>query len=87
TTPSKLAIETFKKVIEMLKISNVKILGIIENMKKGKEKSVVTLAKKYKVKYLGYIPFDYKIEKNLSNPLKLLKTNFSKKLEKILEKL
>ncbi|MEM2987189.1 MAG: Mrp/NBP35 family ATP-binding protein [Nitrososphaerota archaeon] len=87
TTPSKLAIETFKKVIEMLKISNVKILGVIENMKKGKEKSVVTLAKKYKVKYLGYIPFDYKIEKNLSNPLKLLKTNFSKKLEKILEKL
>ncbi|MFH7859913.1 MAG: Mrp/NBP35 family ATP-binding protein [Candidatus Aenigmatarchaeota archaeon] len=87
TTPSKLAIETFKKVIEMLKISNVKILGVIENMKKRKEKSVVTLAKKYKVKYLGHIPFDYKIEKNLSNPLKLLKTNFSKKLEKILEKL
>lgn len=87
TTPSKLAIETFKKVIEMLKISNVKILGVIENMKRGQEKDVIKLAEKNEIKYLGYLKFDYKIEKYLSNPLKLLKTDFSKKLERILEKL
>jgi len=87
TTSSKLAIETFKKVIEVLKNSNVKILGVIENMKRGGEKNVIKIAKKYGIKYLGYIQFDYKIEKYLSNPLKLLKTNFSKKLEKILLKI
>jgi ATP-binding protein involved in chromosome partitioning len=87
TTSSKLAIETFKKVIEMLKISNVKILGVIENMKRGREKNVIKLAEKYGIRYLGYLQFDYKIEKYLSNPSKLLKTNFSKKLEKILEKI
>lgn len=87
TTPSKLAIETFKKVIEMLKKSNVKILGVIENMKRGREENVKKIAKKYGIKYLGYLKFDYKIEKCLSNPSKLLKTNFSKKLEKILLKI
>ena len=62
TTPSKIALETLKKVIKMLKELNVPIIGVIENMKRGLFSLVKEELKEFDVPILGEIGFDDKIE-------------------------
>ena len=85
TTPSILALETIEKTIKLLK-NKIKILGLIENMKISNKDNVKNLAKKFSVKYLGFIPFDFNFESSINNH-KLLKTDFAKKLEGIVKSL
>jgi ATP-binding protein involved in chromosome partitioning len=72
TTPQDIAIIDVKRGIEMFKRTNVKILGIIENMTSfisddGKEHFIFgkdggkNIAKKFNLELLGQIPIDIKL--------------------------
>jgi ATP-binding protein involved in chromosome partitioning len=75
TTPQDIAIIDVKRGIEMFKRTNVKILGIIENMTSftsgdgvehfifGKD-GARNIADKYKLELLGQIPININIRKN-----------------------
>ena len=87
TTPSKLSWETVRKLLLLLKEIDVPIIGIIENMKFGKNDFIRNEAKKFGIPYLGEIYFDESIEESIGNVSMLMNTAFSKKLEEIAQKI
>lgn len=86
TTPSKLAWETVRKMINLLSDLGVPVIGIIENMKISKSDLVSTEAKKYGMKFWGETPFDRDLEANLGNPDSFLATEYGKKMIEIIER-
>ena len=78
TTPQNVAVIDVKRGIEMFKRTNVKILGIIENMTSFKSGDGVehfifgkdgakNIANKFNIEILGQIPIDIEISKSCDN--------------------
>ena len=78
TTPQNIAVIDVKRGIEMFKRTNVKILGIIENMTSFKSGDGVehfifgkdgakNIAHKFNIEILGQIPIDIEISKSCDN--------------------
>ncbi|MDI6839637.1 MAG: P-loop NTPase [bacterium] len=84
-TPSKVTMETVKKVIKMLKEARqVEIIGVIENMKPVRTIHELSLQiKKFNIPLLGEIDFDEGLEASIGNVGKLSKTNFAQNLKEI----
>jgi len=91
TTPQNIAVIDVKRGIEMFKRTNVKILGIIENMKSFKSADGVehfifgkdgakNIAEKYNIEILGHIPIDIEISKGCDNGEPFLLNNESNNL-------
>jgi len=82
--PSKLTLETLRKIIQMSRESGKKVIGVIENMvisgNDKEENKLLSLG----VPFLGEIDFDEKYESSLGNVDKLLKTKFAKDLKNII---
>ena len=87
TTPSRLAFETVRKLVSLLRGLEIPIVGIVENMKIDDSKFIQTQVKNLGLPFLGEIPFDNKIEDAIGNVDMLLKTVFAKKVESIAAKL
>ena len=87
TTPSRLAFETVRKLVSLLRGLEIPIVGIVENMKMDDSKFIQTQVKNLGLPFLGEIPFDNKIEDAIGNVNKLLETVFAKKVESIAAKL
>ena len=85
TTPSRLSLETVRKLIALLKSVKAPIIGVIENMVMDDYTPLEDEIEKLDVKFLGSVPFDPEIENVLGNPGKILRTKFADKLSKILE--
>ncbi|MDD5625602.1 MAG: P-loop NTPase [Patescibacteria group bacterium] len=85
-TPSKTTMETVNKNIKMLKELKAPILGIIENYQSHQFLKTKTESKISGVPILGKINFDKKFESAIGNTDKLLKTDFSRDLLKIIQK-
>lgn len=85
TTSSKLAFETVSKLIILLNSLNTTIIGIIENMKTDESDYVQQKSREFNVKFLGGVPYDPDVEKNLGNVDGLLKTVFAKNIWEKLE--
>ncbi|MCK4732151.1 MAG: P-loop NTPase [Methanophagales archaeon] len=83
TTPSKVALETVKKIIKMLSELNVPIIGVIENMKMGDSRVVKEELKGFDVPILGEICFDDKIEDSIGDVNKLLESDFATRIKEI----
>jgi ATP-binding protein involved in chromosome partitioning len=88
TTPQNIAVIDVKRGIEMFKRTNVKILGIIENMTSFKSADGVehfifgkdgakNIAEKYNIEILGHIPIDIEISKGCDNGEPFLLNNES----------
>jgi len=86
TTPSPLAFETVKKLLELLAELKVPVLGVVENMKVREDNLVLQSVTGAGFNFLGELPFDQKVEDSLGNVEALLKTNFAKKLAEIVSK-
>jgi ATP-binding protein involved in chromosome partitioning len=86
-TPSKLAVNVVKKLIELLKEQKFKIIGLVENLKLDEEKDIEEIANKFNVPYLVGIPLYKDLDEKVSNVEKLLKSEFSKKIETIADSL
>ena len=87
TTPSRLAFETVRKLVSLLRGLEIPIVGIVENMKMDDSKFIQSQVKNLGLPFLGEIPFDNKIEDAIGNVDMLLKTVFAKKVESIAAKL
>ncbi|HIH97657.1 MAG TPA: Mrp/NBP35 family ATP-binding protein [Thermoplasmata archaeon] len=86
TTPSKVALETVKKLLKLLKELKIPIMGLIENMKMFPSSLAREQAKELSVPFLGEISFDRYLEEAIGNPNKLLETKFARDLNVILSK-
>ncbi|KXA95458.1 ATP-binding protein [candidate division MSBL1 archaeon SCGC-AAA259E19] len=84
TTPSKVALSTVKKLVQMLKELEVPIAGIIENMKTENSPDIKREIENLGVTYLGEIRFDRNLEKAIGKPRKILETSFAEDLKKAL---
>ena len=84
TTPSQLAFETVRKLINLLKELKIPIIGVIENMKIKMSPFIRCQVENDGITFLGEIPFDIKLEEAIGNVDMLMETDFAKKLEEII---
>ena len=96
TTPQDIAIIDVKRGIEMFKKTNVKILGIIENMTSftsddgiehfifGKDGGK-NIAKKFNIELLGQIPINISLRKGSDEGLPFLELKEENKIKNIFE--
>jgi len=83
TTPSRLAFETVKKQVRLLKDLKVSIIGVVENMKMNKAKNIAQETEKLGLKFLAGIPFDPKVEEAIGDETRLLDTALAQKIKEI----
>jgi ATP-binding protein involved in chromosome partitioning len=86
STSSRVALETVRKTLRMLKEMSVPIVGVIENMKMAKSSYVKEQIGILDVPFMGEIGFDPGLEDSVGNADKLLRTNFAHNLKQIILK-
>ena len=86
TTASKVALQTVKKVLKMLKELNRPIIGVIENMKLKDSSVVNEELKKFEVPLLGAIEFDMNLEDSIGDANRLLESDVAARLKEIVAK-
>ena len=87
TTPSKLAFETVRKLMNLLEELRIPIIGIVENMKIKDSQFIRQKTENREIPYLGEIPFDSYLEDAIGDVSRLLETTFAKKIGEIVEKI
>lgn len=87
TTPSRLAFETVRKLLDLLRETGNSVLGVIENMQMQDSSWVRSQVEAKGFRYLGALPFDFELEQRISNIEGILMTKFSENLKKIIENL
>jgi ATP-binding protein involved in chromosome partitioning len=83
TTPSLLAFETVKKQVNLLLDLKAPIIGVAENMKMDKSKSIREGTEKLGLQFLGEIPFDPTVEASIGDKEKLLATAIGRKIKQV----
>jgi ATP-binding protein involved in chromosome partitioning len=83
TTPSRLAFETVRKLIDLLSELGIPIMGVIENMKMKESRFIQQQIEGRGITFWGEIPFDTELEEAIGDVNKLLATQFGKKLGEI----
>lgn len=86
-TPSKVAYGPVEKLVKILLEYDAMILGVVENMKHKSSSSESNTLDSLKVPCLGSLGFDIKVEDAVGKPMDLIKTTFSKELQKVMEKI
>jgi len=84
STPSKVALGAVDKLLKILKELNLKIIGIIENMKINGNSLIKNYTKEKNFKYLGSISFDKNLEDAIGFPDKLINTGLMMEFNKII---
>jgi ATP-binding protein involved in chromosome partitioning len=87
TTPSKVSMGAVDKLLTILKELNLPIIGVIENMKMNDSDYIDIIVSKKGLKYLNSIYFDHNLEESIGKSGKLLKSDFMKNLDKIVNKI
>ncbi|MHC1576761.1 MAG: P-loop NTPase [Candidatus Syntropharchaeales archaeon] len=83
-TPSILAFETVKKIIDLLQELDLPIIGVIENMKRD-ERSIVGMLE-VDIPIIGEMPFFEDVEDFIGDPDGLLKSGFGKRMDEIVKR-
>jgi len=83
TTPSRLAFETVKKQVRLLKDLKIPIIGVVENMKMDKSENIARETENLGLKFLGEIPYDPEVEDAIGDVSKLHDTIIAKKIRKV----
>ncbi|MFX0097373.1 MAG: P-loop NTPase [Candidatus Hodarchaeota archaeon] len=83
TTQSKVALETVKKMIQVLREISAPILGVIENMKFRKSSFVKNQLQEFSAPVLGEIIYDEDLEEAIGDVNRLAKTKFFRSLREI----
>jgi ATP-binding protein involved in chromosome partitioning len=87
TTPSLLAFETVKKLVNLLNELKIPVVGVVENMKMNEPEIIQQKAQNLGIKFLGKIPFDDEIEESIGETNRLLKTVFAEKVKETVSKI
>jgi ATP-binding protein involved in chromosome partitioning len=83
TTPSQLAFETVRKLTSLLKELKIPIIGVIENMKMDKSKTIREETRELGLAYLTTIAYDPKVEETIGNVSELTDTTLANEIKKI----
>ncbi|HNR66192.1 MAG TPA: P-loop NTPase, partial [Atribacterota bacterium] len=85
TTSSRLSSNIVSKTLKILKEQNLKVLGLIENMRSVGDDSerIRDLANSFNVKHLGYIPYYHNLDIHLGNLQDFISTDFFQKIKAI----
>jgi ATP-binding protein involved in chromosome partitioning len=83
TTPSRVSLETAKKLLSLLIELDASIIGIIENMRRDGDSLSHDELRAFKVPLLGGLPFDEQMEESLGKPEQLLNIAFAQALNEI----
>ena len=86
TTPSKIAFETVRKLIQLLTEQHATIIGVVENMKIRDSTIIQEQVKEQNISFLGEIAFDPDLEDAIGDVDKLRTTKFMNTVEEILSK-
>ena len=86
TTPSKIAFETARKLIQLLTEQQARIVGVVENLKMRDSSFIRKQVKKHNISFLGEIAFDPDLEDAIGDVDKLQTTKFMNAVEEILSK-
>lgn len=87
TTPSKLAFETVRKLLDLLKEAKVPVIGVVENMKADDSQWIKGRVEPMGVRYLGAIPYDSRLEENIGDAEGLLRTRFGEAVREMTGKI
>lgn len=79
TTPSRVAQETVKKLVMLLRQVGLPLVGLVENMRRLSDKG----QRFSDVRFLGELPFDEGLEGALGAPGRFLQTEFAQRLREI----
>jgi ATP-binding protein involved in chromosome partitioning len=86
TTSSKVAYETVKKLIQLLRSLEVHVVGVIENMKITSSQHIRDHIKELGLSFLGEIEFDNTLEDSIGNKDKLITSDFGNTVQKIVSR-
>ena len=84
TTPSKVAMSTVRKLVEMLRELDIPIAGLINNMKTEDSPDINEEVSRMDVNYLGDVRFDPRLENVIGDTDELLKSQFARDLSSVL---
>ncbi|MCX8095288.1 MAG: Mrp/NBP35 family ATP-binding protein [Caldisericia bacterium] len=84
---SRISFETVIKLFEILKLSNAKILGLIENMKFSSDEFILKECEKRNINYIGSINFYFDLDYLYGNINAIINSDLSLFLYKILERI
>jgi ATP-binding protein involved in chromosome partitioning len=84
TTSTQLSFETVGKLMDLLSKLKIPVIGVIENMKMTESHFIQQQVEREGVTFLGGTPFDTKLEEAIGNADNLLKTEFGKKLGRVI---
>jgi len=87
TTPSRLAFETVRKMVDLLQDLKVPIVGVIENMKMKESSFIQQKVAGTGLTFCGGISFDPMLEDAIGNVSKLLRTEFGRELRRAVDSL
>ena len=87
TTPSKVAYETIKKQLALLKRLRVPVIGVVENMARKPSDYVSLNVENDGVPYLGSIGYDEGLEESLGDVARLKETKFYGEASKLYSKI
>ena len=82
-TASRVVAETVARTLRFLTALQVKILGVVENMRRGNTQRVCELADTHRVPFLGCLPFDDTLEDAVGDVARLAKTSFAAALRNV----
>lgn len=87
TTPSQLAFETVKRLVNLLKTLEIPVLGIVENMKMNTMNTVQLQVEKLNVNFLAQIAYDYNVEEAIGEVENLLDTTIAQKTREVAQRI
>jgi ATP-binding protein involved in chromosome partitioning len=87
TTPSRLAYESVRKLLVLLKEQSVPTIGVVENMAMPQRGYIEAEAGKVGSKYVGAVDIDASVEVAIGDPDVLRKTGFYAQVREIAERL
>ncbi len=83
TTPSRVALETVRKLVALLSEQKAHLLGFVENMRKPGDPPASGRLRPFRLRLLGELPYDPRLEEALGSATDLRRTAFAKALKEI----
>jgi len=77
TTPSRVAFETVRKLLGLLRVLDVPVVGVVENMVMRRSNSIRDQVEALGASYLGAIVFDPGLEETLGDVERIMETEFA----------
>jgi ATP-binding protein involved in chromosome partitioning len=87
TTPSKVAYQSVKRLLLLLKEMEIPVIGVVENMVMEPSNYIKSEVEKLDLDYLGSISWDNKLEQSIGDEEKLENTSFFEELGKLTPKI